>query len=212
MVACLFLKKKMAIPEEEKLTVDEFLQAIAGLDGRFELVRGVAYAMAGAKEGHNVICSNVQTALVPAGKRKGCRTTSSDTAVQTGPDIVRYPDIVVDCGPPDATALTASRPVIVIEVSSSGTSVFDYGAKLREYQSVESVAMVLQIESEIALVKVHRRQENKTWTEETVEDFNVDIDLPSLAASITLNDIYDTLDVRPRPRLQVVKNERIPGT
>jgi hypothetical protein len=59
----------MAIPEEEKLTVDEFLEAITGRDGRFELVRSVAYAMAGAKEGHDVICSNVQTALVPAGKR-----------------------------------------------------------------------------------------------------------------------------------------------
>lgn len=201
----------MAIPDEEKLTVEEFFEAIAGRDGRFELVRGVAYAMAGAKEGHNVICSNVQTALVPAGKRKGCRTTSSDTAVQTGPDTVRYPDVVVDCGPPDATALIASKPVIVIEVSSSGTSVFDYGAKLREYQSVESVAMVLQIESEIALVKVHRRQDKETWTEETIEDFSVDIHLPSLAMSITLNDIYDTLDVRPRPRLQVVKNERTQG-
>ena len=60
----------MAIPEEEKLTVDEFFEAIAGREGRYELVGGVAYAMAGAKEGHNVICSNVQTAFVPAGKRK----------------------------------------------------------------------------------------------------------------------------------------------
>jgi Uma2 family endonuclease len=197
----------MVIPEEEKLTVDEFLKAITGHDGRFELVRGVAYAKAGAKEGHNVICSNVLTALVPVGKRKGCRTTSSDTAVRTGPDTVRYPDVVVDSGPPNATALTASRPTIVVEVSSSGTAVFDYGAKLREYQSVESIDTVLQIESEIALVEVHRRQENGTWTEETVEEFNMDIPLTSLAVSITLNEIYDTLDVRPRPRLQVVKNE-----
>jgi len=200
-------EEAMAIPEEEKLTVDEFLEAITGQDGRFELVRGVAYAMAGAKEGHNVICSNVQTALVPAGKRNGCRTTSSDTAVQTGPDTVRYPDIVVDCGPANPAALTASRPTIVVEVSSSGTAVFDYVTKLREYQGVESIDMVLQIESEIALVKVHRRQENGTWTEETVEEFNMHIPLPSLAVSITLNEIYDTLDVRPRRRLQIVKND-----
>ncbi len=201
----------MTILEEEKLTIDEFFKAIAGRDGRFELVRGVAYAMAGAKEGHNVICSNVQAAFVPAGKRKGCRTTSSDTAVQTGPDTVRYPDVVVDCGPANAAALTASRPTIVVEVSSSGTAVFDYGAKLREYQSVESIETILQIESEIALVTIHRRQDDGTWTETTVEEFETLITLPSLAMSITPNDIYDTLDVRPRPRLHVVKDERING-
>jgi Uma2 family endonuclease len=201
----------MTIPEEEKLTVDQFLQAIAGHDGRFELVRGVAYAMDGAKEGHNVICSNVQMAFVPAGKRKGCRTTSSDTAVRTGPDTIRYPDVVVDCGPPDATAMTASKPTIIVEVSSPGTAVFDYGAKFREYQGVESVGTVMQIESEIALVKVHRRQADGTWTEEAVEELDMDISLPSLAVSITLNEIYDTLDVRPRSRLQVVKIERTNG-
>jgi hypothetical protein len=71
----------MDIPEHEKLSIDDFFDAISGSEVRYELVGGVAYAMAGAKEGHNVVCSNVQTAFVPAGKKKGCRTTSSDTAV-----------------------------------------------------------------------------------------------------------------------------------
>ena len=202
----------MAFPDAEKLTVDQFLKAIAGRDGRFELVRGIAYAMAGAKQGHNVICSNVLTALVPAAKRKGCRATSSDTALQTGPDTVRYPDVVVDCGPADPGALRASRPVLVVEVSSAGTAVFDYGAKLREYQNVESIDTVLQIESEIALVKVHQRAQDGTWTEETVEEFDRDIRLPALDVSLTLREIYDTLDVRPRLRLQVVKIGHADGT
>lgn len=195
----------MTIAEAGKLTVAEFLKAIVGHDGRFELVRGVAYAMAGAKEGHNVICSNVLTALVPAGKQNGCRTTSSDTAVQTGPDTIRYPDIVVDCGPPNAAALTASRPTIVVEISSPGTVVFDHAAKLLEYQSVPSIDTILQIESEIALVKIHRRQPDGGWAEETIEALDAAVQLPSLTISITLKEIYDTLDVRPRTRLQVVK-------
>jgi Uma2 family endonuclease len=195
----------MAFAEAEKLTVDEFFEAIAGREGRFELVRGIAYAMAGAKQGHNVICSNVLTALVPAAKRSGCRATSSDTALQTGPDTVRYPDVVVDCGPPNPAALTASAPTIVVEVSSAGTAVFDYGAKLREYQAVASIDLVLQIESEIALVKVHRRLQDGSWTEETVEEFDRDTPLASLDVLIKLSEIYDTLDVRPRPRLQAVK-------
>lgn len=144
------------------------------------------------------------SAIAPSGKKSGCRTTSSDTAVQTGPDTVRYPDVVVDCGPPDPSAKTASRPTFIVEVTSPGTSFVDYGDKLREYQRLESVDTVMQIESEFVLVKVHRRQSDGTWTDETVEDFGVAIPIPSIGASITLDEVYDTLDLRPRPRLVVV--------
>jgi Uma2 family endonuclease len=177
----------MAIPEEKKLTVDEFFEAISDGEERYELVEGVAHAMARAKEGHNVIRSNVLAAFVPAGKLRGCRATSTNTAVQTGPDTIRYPDVVVDCGPRNAQAMTASKPVIVVEVFAPGTAV-DYGAKLREYRSLESVDTVIEIESETVLVKVHRRQQDGTWTEETVEEFDVDIPLSSLPKSITLNE------------------------
>ncbi|WP_050420536.1 Uma2 family endonuclease [Bradyrhizobium tropiciagri] len=195
----------MDVPEHEKLTIKDFFDAIAGVEGRYELVGGVAYAMTGAKEAHNIICSNVQTVLVPAGKQKGWRTTSSNTAVQTGPTTIRYPDVVVDCGPPNAAAMTASKPTIIVEVSSPDTAVFEHCSKLREYQDVESVDTVMQIESGIALVKIHRRQEDVTWTEETFEEFEVAIPLPSLGTSITLNEIYDTLEVRPRARLKVFR-------
>ncbi len=200
----------MRAPEHGKLTVEAFLEAIAGREGRYELVGGIAYALAGAKEGHNVICSNVLTALVPAGKARGCRTTSSDTAVRTGPDTVRFPDVVVDCGPPSAGALMASKPTIIIEVSSPGTAVFDYGAKLLEYQELESVETVLQIESEFALVKVHRRQQGGGWAEETIEAFDVAIPVPPLGVSLTLNEIYDTVGVRPRARLEIVQGTGMP--
>jgi len=197
----------MGVPEHDKLTISDFFRAIAGEEGRFELVGGIAYAMAGAKEGHNVITSNVQTALVPAGKRSGCRTTSSDTGVQTGPDSVRFPDVVVDCGPPNSSATTASAPTIIVEVSSPGTAVFDYGAKLQEYRQLHSVEMVIQVESEIALVKVHTRS-GEAWTEATFESLDDVIEVPRLATALSLRDIYDTLDVRPRVRLQVVRDDR----
>lgn len=200
----------MEVASQPKLTVDEFFEIISGADERYELINGVAYAMAGAKEGHNVISSNVLVAIAPSGKRSGCRTTSSDTAVQTGPDTVRYPDVVVDCGPPDPAAKMASKPTVIVEVTSPGTSFVDYGDKLREYQRLESVETVMQIESEFVLVKVHRRQSDGTWTDEAFEDFGLAIPIPSLGASITLDEIYDTLDLRPRPRLVVVPTDHTP--
>lgn len=194
----------MSVPEHDKLSVERFFQAITGLDGKFELIDGVAYEMAGAKQGHNVITSNVQTALVPAGKRQGCRTTSSDTGVQTGPHTVRFPDVVVDCGPADPSALTATAPTVIVEVSSPGTAVFDYGEKLEEYKRLTSVQLILQIESEIVLVKAHQR-EATGWAEAIHESLDDTVPVPPLGTSITVAEIYDTLDVIPRPRLQVMR-------
>lgn len=65
----------------------------------------------------------------------------------------------------------------------------------------------MQIESEFVLVKIHRRQSDGTWTDETIEDFGVAIPVPSMGASITLDEVYDTLDLQPRPRLMVVAND-----
>ena len=61
----------MEAASQPKLTVDEFFEAISGADERYELIDGVAYAMAGAKEGHNVICSNV---LVASRRVHNCGT------------------------------------------------------------------------------------------------------------------------------------------
>ncbi len=166
--------------------------------------------MPAANEGHNVICSNVLVAIAPDGKKKGCRMTSSDTAVQTDRDTVRYPDVVVDCGPPDPSAKMASKPTVIVEITSPGTSFVNFGDKLREYQRLQSVDTVMQIESELVLVKVHRRQSDGTWTDESIEDFGVAIPIPSIGASITLDHVYDTLDLRPRPRLVVLTNDHTP--
>ncbi len=49
----------MEATPQPKLTVDEFSRGHSGAEEHYELINGVAYVMAGAKEGHNVICSNV---------------------------------------------------------------------------------------------------------------------------------------------------------
>ncbi len=107
----------MRLPEHGSMSADAFLHWIEGQAERHELVDGTAVRMmAGAKQSHNVVTSNILVAMAPSAKFKGCRTTSSDTAVRTGPQGVRYPDIVVDCAPPDPSAREAARPVAVVEV------------------------------------------------------------------------------------------------
>lgn len=195
---------------QDQVSVDDFLAWIADRDGRFELVDGRILMMAGATVRHNIVANNITVALTPMAKRYGCRSSTSDMAVRTGVNSLRYPDVMVDCGPPDYDALIASSPTVIVEVSSPGTAQVDAVVKLDEYRRLPTVQAVIQVEPDFVLVSVHRRGSGADWQTEIYESLDDVIALPALGGSLALADIYDTLSVKPRPRVQLVgdKNQR----
>lgn len=187
------------------MSADRFLEWVETQDERYELVDGlVVRMMAGAKESHNVVTTNIVVALAPHAKRGGCRTTSSDTAVRTGPHGIRFPDVVIDCGPPDANAKAASRPLIVVEVSSPGTLTTDLADKLEEYRGRDDIQVIMLVEPDVISVRVYRRNLDGIWHMEKYDALAQTIDLPVIGANLALSDIYDTLEPRVKPSLQVV--------
>ena len=195
----------MDVPEQARVTAEEFLGWVLDQDGRFELVDGsVVELMAGAKQGHNVAVSNIVMSLGPQAKAGGCRTTASDTAVQTGADGIRFPDVVVDCGPPDPSAMAAANPTLVVEVSSPGTSQVDTTDKLDEYQRQGTIRLILFVEPDVVSVKLYRRNESGLWNAEKYERLEDAIDLPEIGSVLSLRDVYDTLAPRHCPRLTLV--------
>lgn len=196
----------MQAMEHDRVSADDFLEWILSQEGRFELVDGyVIEMMAGAKQGHNVVVSNIVSSLGPQSKSGGCRTTSSDTAVQTLASTIRYPDIVVDCGPPDPDAMVAESPTLVVEVSSPGTSSVDTTDKLDEYRDHPAIRLIMFVEPSSVLVKLYRRDSEGAWWSEKYDDLESVIDMPEIGASLALSEIYDTLTPRNRPRLHVIE-------
>lgn len=195
----------MEAAERAKVSAETFLDWITTQEGRFELIDGqIIEMMAGAKQGHNVVVANIVMSVGPQAKSGGCRTTSSDTAVQTGASTIRYPDIVVDCGPPDPDATIAENPTLVVEVSSPGTSLVDTTDKLDEYQRHPTIRLILFVEPGILSVKLYRLDEQGRWKAEKYGDIDAVIDMPEIGAVLSLRDIYDTITPRLRPRLQVI--------
>jgi len=195
----------VGIPEHERVPADEFLDWIERQSERYELVEGAPVRMmAGARQSHNVATTNIVVALAPSAKAKGCRTTSSDTAVITGSFGVRYPDIVVDCGPGDPSAKAATKPTIVVEVSSPGTLAVDLTDKMDEYQAHDDIRVIMLVEPDVIMVKVYRRDMRGLWNVERYDGLDQAVALPEVDASISLRDIYDTLEPKSRPRLNVV--------
>lgn len=197
-----------AVPQK-LVSIEEFFAWLVHQEGRFELVNGHIRMMTGAAYRHNVVKNNVTVALTPAARKCGCNSTTSDTGVQTSERSVRYPDVVVDCGPQAPEAMTVSNPVILVEISSPSTRGTDLAVKLFEYQRLQSVQVLVQIEPDLVEVAVHRRAPDGSWQLELYEDMDSRIDLPPLATSLAIADIYFGLDVKPRPSLQLVG--RAPG-
>ncbi|NTF17475.1 Uma2 family endonuclease [Agrobacterium rubi] len=196
----------MQAMEHDRVSAEDFLEWIINQEGRFELVDGYVIEMiAGAKQGHNVVVSNIVSSLGPQSKAGGCRTTSSDTAVQTLASTIRYPDIVVDCGPPDPDAMVAESPTLVVEVSSPGTSSVDTTDKLDEYREHPAVRLIMFVEPSSVLVKLYRRDSEGAWWSEKYDDLASVIHMPEIGASLELSEIYDTLMPRNRPCLHVIE-------
>lgn len=197
----------MSPPNLRRMTVEEFFEwGRRRPDGeRWELVDGIPlHAMTGARRAHNVVANNITVALTPAAKARGCDATTSDTGVRTGARGVRYPDVVIDCAPPDPDATQADAPTIVVEVASPSTSEIDGSDKLEEYRAVESIRVVLLVELGTVDAKLYRRGTDGEWSIERYGRLDQIIELPEIGATLAVADVYDTLAPHERPDLRAV--------
>jgi Uma2 family endonuclease len=195
----------MGSPDIELMSADAFLEWVDSQNERHELVNGVCIRMmAGANQSHALVTSNILVSLAQQARRQGCRTTSADTAVRTRPNGIRYPDLVVDCGPYDPTSREATRPLLVVEVLSPSTSSFDITDKLDEYRGLESLRLIVFVDPDVVAVKVYRRSAGSDWQVERYDDLAQSINLDEVAAQLALADIYAAVSPRPRPPLRVV--------
>lgn len=196
----------MTFQKHERISAAAFLDWAIAQEERFELVDGrIVRMMTGAKQSHNVASANIAAALLPQARRSGCRTTASNTAVRTGLGGVRYPDVVVDCGPKERDALEASRPVLVVEVASPGTTAIDATDKLDEYRAQGDIRLILFVDPDVVSAKLYRRDADGIWQVEKYDSLDQSIELPEIASSLDLDDVYATLDPEARPRLRLVE-------
>src|SRR5436189_2359545 len=84
------------------ISVDDYLEGELDSPIKHEYVGGVVYAMAGAKNVHNLIAGNVFGVLHGRLRGKRCRPYNSDTKIRIrlkSRTIFYYPDVSVICRP-----------------------------------------------------------------------------------------------------------------
>lgn len=186
----------MPQPAMVYISEDEFFEFIQTRDEKWELIDGEAVMMAGATQRHQDIAANTLTSLHTQLRGKGCRPTAADTGVSTASGTVRYPDVVVDCGPRDDQAMLATEPTLVIEVLSPSTRSFDSHKKVLEYKSKPEIKYILLIDTNNACSLLHYR-DGEGWGEIMYNNLNDVIDFPEIGAKLALSDIYYGLEFKP---------------
>jgi Uma2 family endonuclease len=165
-----------------------FLDWVQGREERYELVRGRVVMMVGASRAHGRIVTNLVVALVrqldPA-----AWSVIAEFGLDLGPEILRYPDVVVDRADGNASDATATSPVFVAEVLSPSTTVVDLGDKVVEYLNLPSLLAYL----------VFAQDEPKAWawirgetgfSATAITGREATIEIPELGVSLPMNVIY----------------------
>ncbi len=144
----------------QRLSRDEFRRWTEGQPGRYERIDGEPVAMSPEKAQHVRLKTRIWAVLDRAISAAGldCETLGDGVTVEVDDDTDYEPDALVNGGarvPPDA--VSATNPVIVVEVLSPRTQAVDTSDKLADYFRVPSIQHYLIVSARRREVIHHRR-------------------------------------------------------
>lgn len=174
----------------------QFFDFLTSQDEKWEFVDGQPVMMAGANQRHQDIAANILASLRTQLRGTKCRPTAANTGVASSGGNVRFPDVVVDCGPRDDQAMMATVPMLVIEVLSPSRRSIDSHLMVEEYKCHPRIMYVLLIDTDQAAALLHLRDEDG-WVSNLCDDIKGVIDFPGIGASLAMADIYEGLDIEP---------------
>jgi Uma2 family endonuclease len=188
--------KKLNLVSVEDYLAGELISPV-----KHEYLGGVVYAMAGARNAHNLIASNVLGSLHARLRARRCRPFNSDTKVRIRlPTQVRfyYPDVSVICRPNPQSDSFQDEPAALVEVVSRSTRRVDEGEKKDAYLTVPSLSVYVLFEQETAAAIVFRRTE-QGFVREVYEGLDAVIPLDEIETVLPLAEVYDGVEFRPEP-------------
>ena len=172
---------------------------------RHEYINGELIAMFGASRAHNLITGNIFGKLRTLLRGSRCETYMGDMRVST-PTTASYfyPDVTVVCEEPrfeDDVFDTLLNPIILVEVLSPSTEVYDRREKFAHYRQLPSLQEYVLVSQDKVLVEHYRRQEKqgitpvtgKDWIFTDLQELEEILPLTSIQCELPLQEIYERI-------------------
>jgi Uma2 family endonuclease len=167
-----------------------------------EYYRGELFGMAGASENHNLISGNFFTDLNIAFRGKTCRAYTNDMKVQVpAHKFYTYPDVIALCAASEFVEGrddTITNPMLIVEVLSASTRIYDRNTKFEFYQALSSLKYYVLVDQKRLHVEVYTKQEDNSWLLRTFTQLEDVVRLEALNFETTLANIYDKVDFKKR--------------
>ena len=186
---------------EKLFTVDEYIEFEEKSDIRHEFHDGYLFPMSGTSDAHNEIILNMATTLRPNFQKQGCKIYAENLKLQIAENSKYvYPDIMLTCDERDSASPFIKRYAsLIIEVLSKSTAAYDKSDKFDLYQRVPSIQYYLLVDSRWQSVELYSRTEKDTiWTYQKFYERNEIIEFPKLNFKLSLEDIYQLLNLPKR--------------
>jgi Uma2 family endonuclease len=183
-----------ALPKT-RYTIEEYIELLKNSDERFEYFDGEVVSMAGGKIAHGDIAANIVRHLGNRVADRPCRVLGGDTAlkVPTAPPF-RFPDASVVCGERLIDEFQGIEmlvnPLLIIEVLSPSTEIYDREGKFLAYQSIESFQEYLLVAQDRPHVTQYMRQKSGKWLRADIIGPDSAVRLESLEVTLPLAEIY----------------------
>ncbi len=181
------------------ITPEDYLAFERKAEEKHEFVDGIIYAMSGASREHNEITGNLFGELWTRFKKTPCRVYMNDMRVKINETDYVYPDVVGLCDDiqlEDEQFDTLVNPALIIEVLSKSTQNYDKNKKMTLYQSLPTVQDYVLVSQDEYRVEHYQRKSQNQWLFTVLTEPQQILQLNSVNAEISLQDIYDrvTLD------------------
>lgn len=189
---------------KSKFTVQEYLEFERSSLEKHEFYKGEIFrmyghgellAMSGASLKHNVIFSNLFSAIAFQLKGKSCQPYGPDMRINIPENtLYTYPDISIFCGEPQVSPEdedTVVRPTVLIEILSPSTKNYDQGEKFRLYRDIPSLREYVLVDTDIIHIGAFRLNNNRHWELDEYKSLDDHLSLTSVQVIIPIADIYE---------------------
>ena len=181
-----------------RLSPAEYLEQDRAAATRSEYYFGEVIAMSGGTESHNLIGSNINRQAGNALEQRPCRVYTSDMRIRTLTGVYTYPDVSIVCGQPqlaDERKDILLNPLVIFEVLSPSTALYDRGAKFDHYRSIPSLQTYVIVAQDHPSIDCYSRQPNAGgWLLTVARGLNAVIQIPAANFELSLSRVYANVE------------------